>query len=162
MTYAVARRQQKNVLGMQIPCSKYAAGYAADLAGYVTIPAKLAVYLNRFVLTGYIATGNYTCKYSVVNMLQAIFPTTAQLDSLQGILPLPICDYRVYCICKYPIKMLQVCHKLQHSFSIYRVCCSYWKFVITGYTAVSKCPHARYVCHKLQLCGIITGYTAVL
>lgn len=67
MTYAVARRQQQNVLGMQIPCSKYAAGYAADLAGYVTIPAKLAVYLNRFVLTRYIATGNYAFKYRVVN-----------------------------------------------------------------------------------------------
>lgn len=39
MTYAVAKRQQPNVLGRQIPCGKYAAGYAVDFAGHVTIPA---------------------------------------------------------------------------------------------------------------------------
>lgn len=53
--------------------------------------------------------------------------------------------------------MLQVCHKVQHSCSIYRVCCSYWKFVITGYTAVSKCP---YITHMRRMYAI--NYSSVV
>lgn len=69
---------------MLIPCNHYAAGYAAEFAGYA-ISCSLALSLDQFVITGYIASGYFAYKNYIVKYAAGYIWVGCGIDSLQGI-----------------------------------------------------------------------------